>query len=46
MLKQELIYNNLNEISNDEFKDILSHKSPIEKLFNMNFEKKCKRIQN
>ena len=46
MLKQELIYNNLNKISNDEFKDILPHKTPIEKLFNMNLEKNVKEYKN
>ena len=42
MLKHELLYNNLNSVSNNEFENILKIKSPIEEYLNIKLEKNVK----
>ena len=42
MLKQELLYDSLNNISNNEFEDIVKVKTPVEDFLNIEIKKNVK----
>ena len=46
MLKQELLYNNLNNIANNEFESIVKTKMPVEHSLNINIEKGVKEYKS
>jgi len=40
MLKQELLYDNLNNLSNNEFEEIVKAKAPVEEFLNIEIQKR------
>ena len=46
MLKQQLLYDNLNNISNNEFEDIVKVKTPVEEFLNIEIQKGVKEYKS
>ena len=46
MLKQELLYEKLNNISNNEFEDIVKVKTPVEEVLNIEIQKRIKEYKS
>ena len=46
MLKQELLYDNLNNLSNNEFEEIVKAKAPVEEFLNIEIQKRVRHYKS